>query len=663
MNNNSDAGYNSSTRRTALGAALIVLLTFGVYWPVLRGGFVWDDLLMVQKNPLVTGEGRWYSIWFKADFPLTTIALWFQHFLWGETAAGYHVVNVMLHALNALLVWRVLADLKVRGAWLAAIMFAVHPVCAASAAWISELKNTLSLCFFLLSLVWYLRWEAQKSEMKPDFAPSTSGLRPPPSGCYWLSLAAFVLALLSKTSTVMLPVVLLACAWWQRGRATRGDVWRTVPFFALSLFFGLATVWIQKHQIIAGETVQTENLLGRLAGAGRALWFYLGKALLPWPLSIIYPRWQISVGAIVSWLRLLLWASMLAACWRFRRGHGRPTLFALGCFTVTLFPVMGFFDMYYMAFSRVSDHFQYLPMICIVALVGAALHTWLPGKILPVVAVLLIAGLGVLTFQRARVFATDENLWTDTLAKNPDAWNAHNNLGCIRAEQGRLDEALKHFEASLKVNPGNVKAVINVAKTQAARGRFAEAETSFLAAIKLKPNDPEAHAHYGSMLARMGRHDEAADQLREAIRLRPDTGRRLELAGVYRAAGKIREAIEECRQALLANPDQPEVLSNLAWMLATTADDKLRDGQEAVRCAERACGLTNFKDAQKVGVLAAAYAEAGQFDKATTMAEKAIELARAAGNLRFAAMNQQLLQLYAAGRPYHEPPPRAAKQP
>ena len=654
MNDNSGAVSEASTRRNPLGGALIVLLTFGVYWPALRGGFVWDDLLMVQKNPLVTGEGRWHSIWFQADFPLTTIALWLQHLLWGENSAGYHVVNVMLHALNALLVWRVLAELKVRGAWLAGMIFAVHPVGAASAAWISELKNTLSLAFFLLSLVWYLRSENVAS----DGWRVTGKSHGVTSRYYWLSLSAFLLALLSKTSTVMLPVVLLACAWWQRGRVTRGDVWRALPFFALSLCFGLATVWIQKHQIIAGETVQTENFLGRLAGAGMALWFYLGKALLPLPLSIVYRRWQIDAASIVSWLPLLLWVLGLAVGWRFRQGRGRHALFALGCFTVTLFPVMGFFDMYYMAFSRVSDHFQYLPLICVAALVAAVLHAGLPEKILPWAAASLVLGLSLLTFERARVFATDENLWTDTLAKNPAAWNAHNNLGCIRAEQGRWDEALGHFETSLKFNPRNVKAVVNLGKTRAARGNFAEAETHFQAALKMKSNDPEVHTHYGLMLARMGRNDEAATHLGEAIRLRPEIGTRLTLAGVYRSAGKAREAIEQCREVLRTKSDQLEALSNLAWLLATTADDKLRDGKEAVRCAERACTLTDYKDAQKVGVLAAAYAEAGQFDQATATARKAVELARAAGNFQFTAMNEKMLQLYAAGRPYHEPPPK-----
>ncbi|MEK7707278.1 MAG: tetratricopeptide repeat protein [Verrucomicrobiota bacterium] len=647
----------ASTRRSALGATLIVLMTFAVYWPVLRGEFVWDDLVLVKKNPLLTGEHTLGSIWFQGDFPLATVGFWIQHLLWGGNPAGYHVVNIALHAVNALLVWRVLARLKVCGAWLAAMIFAVHPVCVASAAWISELKNTLSLVFCLLSLLWYLRFEDQRAEgrgQRAEVNPLTSDHRSPTSGYYWLSLGAFLLALLSKTSTVMLPVVLLAGAWWRRGRVTQSDWLAAAPHFALATAFGLMTIWFQSHQAIGSETVQMENFPGRLAGAGWAVWFYLGKALLPVNLSMIYPRWKIA-ATIVSLLPLLLLAAGFLVCWWFRRGRGRAALFALGCFTMTLFPVLGFFDMYFMVFSRVSDHFQYLPLICIAALVAAALHTALPKKILRWVAVALIAALGMLTAQRARVFATDEGLWVDTLARNPAAWNAHNNLGCIRAEQGQWDEALRHFETSLKLNPRNTKALVNLGKARAVEKNYAAAEAHFQAALKIKPDDADAHAQYGSMLAGLGRNEEAAAHLREAVRLRPEIEMRLELAAVYRAAGKIREAIEQCRQALRAKPDQPEALSNLAWLLATAADEKLRDGQEAVRCAERACALTGRQKPQMVAVLAAAYAEAGQFDKAVATAQQAVELARAAGNLPFAATNEQLLRLYTSGQPYHEP--------
>jgi tetratricopeptide (TPR) repeat protein len=218
-----------------------------------------------------------------------------------------------------------------------------------------------------------------------------------------------------------------------------------------------------------------------------------------------------------------------------------------------------------------------------------------------------------------------------------------------------MDEAIKHFEASLKFNPRNAQAHINLGKALAMQNKFIEAESHFQTALDIRPNNADAHAFYGSALAARGKMPDAVKHLREAVRLRPDVETRLQLAAMLRATGNIREAIEQTRLALAAKPDMPEVMSNLAWLLATTSDDSLRNGAEAVRLAEQACRLTDFKQARMVGALAAACAEAGRYTDAVSTAQKAIELARAAGDAQFAAVNEQLLRLYLAGKPYHEP--------
>ena len=544
-----------------------------------------------------------------------------------------------------MLLWRVLARLKVPAGWLAGIIFAVHPVCVASVAWVSELKNTLSLCFYLLSILCYLR-------LHSGLRTSHFALRT--SKWYCLSLGLFLLALFSKTSTVMLPVVLLGCGWWQRGRIGARDFLRTAPFFALALGFGLMSVWFQARGAIAGATVQTEGFGGRLAGAGMALWFYLGKALLPLNLSMIYPRWTIDAAAPASYLPLLLWCGMMAGCWWFRRSWGRHAILGLGCFALTLFPVLGFFDLYFLALSRVSDHFEYLPLTALIPLAAAGLSLLLPAKGLRFVGGVLVLGLCVLTTHRARVFAREETLWTDTLAKNPAAWCAHANLGWILAEQKKYDEAREHLARSLQINPNNAQAHCNLGRLLSLQGKFADAEGHFVSALKLKPNDAEIRKSYASALAEHGRTEEAVNQLREALRLQPDNETRLQLAPLLCETGHFREAIDQYRQVLAVKPDLPEALSNLAWLLATCSDASVRDGKEAVRLAERACHLTDYQQAPMVGVLAAAYAEAGRFTDAVATAQKAIALATAAGDQRFAAMNQQLLKLYRAGRPYHE---------
>ncbi len=299
---------------------VILLLVFAAYWPALNGQFVWDDTLLVNRNPLVIGQMNLRTVWFQTDFSLTLAFLWLQWQIWGNHPAGYHVVNVLLHATSCLLLWRVLTRLKIPGAWLAAVIFAVHPVCAASVAWISETKNTLSLPFYLLSILWFLKFEGAQ----------VPGRKASATHWYWLSLAAFLLAMLAKTSAVMLPAVLLAGAWWQRGRITRQDVWRVSPFMLLALLLGGLTVWFQVQVMAAGDPVQTENIGGRLAGAGWALWFYLGKALWPLKLSLIYPRWEIDATGPVAYAPLILWLGVLGLCWWFRQGWGRAALFGLG---------------------------------------------------------------------------------------------------------------------------------------------------------------------------------------------------------------------------------------------------------------------------------------------------------------------------------------------
>ncbi len=656
--------------------AVLLLVVLAVYWPALHGQFVWDDALLVDRNPLAIGTLKLTSVWFRTDFALTLVVLWLEWLVWGSHPAGYHAVNVLLHALSAVLLWRVLLKLKIPGAWFAALIFAVHPVCVESVAWISEMKNTLSLPFYLLSIWCYLRFEEVRNGER-----SEEGGQKPSTIFYLLSLSLFVLALMSKTSTVMLPVVLLGCAWWQRGRVARPDAWQTSPFFLLALAFGLLSVWFQKS--ITTAPVQTENFWGRLAGAGQAVWFYLGKSVWPAKLCMIYPRWMIDAAAPTAYLPLLLLGCALVVCWRFRRGWGRAALFGLGYFTVTLFPAMGFFDMYYLALSRVADHFQYLPTIGIAALAAAGLINfgfWILDfgffvqslltsaptilrqrfrvAVSGVAATTLIVALSLLSMQRARVLARDEPLWRDTLAKNPAAWTAYNNLGCLLAEQKKYNEAIEQFLASLRLNPSNPEAHSNLGRALAETGRVAEAESHFQTALALRPQNAGIQKSFASFLAEHGKIEEAVSHLREAVRLEPVVQTRLQLAELLHRTGDDRGAVAQYRKVLAAKPDSQDALNNLAWVLATSPDATVRDGKEAVRVAERACRLTRYTEVRPLGTLAAAYAEAARFNEAVTTGQKALELATAAGEERLAAVSRQLLDYYRAGKAWHEPMPK-----
>jgi protein O-mannosyl-transferase len=584
-------------------------------------------------------------------------------------------------------------------------------LCVASVAWISELKNTLSLPFYLLSLLWYLRFSS-------SLRPADFGLRT--SKWYWLSLGAFVLALLSKTSTVMLPMVLLACALWQRGRLSRRDLVHTGPHFALALGFGLMSVWFQKYQALAGETLAPSSFAERLIVAGRAVWFYLGKALLPVNLNLMYPRWTVDPQAASAWLPVVLLGVGVLGCWCFRRSWGRHVLFALGCFGLTLFPALGFFDAQFLAKWQVSDHLQYLPLVAPVALAAAAM-AWVAarvGRVGPsapspspssssssssssscssgqidyededededdyrddwgagsagrwrrrtachMLAAALLLAVCDLAFQRAQVFRTEESLMRDTLARNPAATDAHNDLGVLLAQRNDFNGALAQFTAAAQGNPRDASVQSNLGQLLGLLGQAQQAEAYLRRALALKPTDADAHVRLAKVLSAQGRNREARGHLQMALRFKETPQTRLELAGLLYQAGEARAAVVQFHRVLRTQPEQPEVLNNLAWLLATCADDLVRNGAEAVRCAEQACRLTEGKQSVFLSTLAAAYAEAGRFSEAITTAEMALRQQTAAGETRLAALNQQLLTYYyRAGKPYRERPVTAQVQ-
>jgi tetratricopeptide (TPR) repeat protein len=684
------ARVRDSRLRLVLGALLIFALILAAYRPILPGSFLMDDRMLIQEdNPMVTGQLGPASVWFQTEWALSTFAFWAQWRVWGASPGGYHAVNMALHGLSAVLLWRLLARLKIPGAWLAGAIFAAHPVAVASVARIAELKNTLSLPFFLLAALLYARYEdasltrkgggdarlADSAGGTPADATGTVALPVKSSGFgdgssqrldatavalpaalwYGLSLAAFVLALLSKTSTVMLPLLLLGGALFRRGRITGLDFLRAGPFFVLALAFGLMSAWFQRHVYLVGQTLAPESFLERLANAGRAFWFYLGKALLPVRLNLVYPRWKADASSLESFAPLLLAGAVFLLCWRFRRGWGRPALLGLGVFAVTLFPALGFFDSQFLIRWQVSDHLQYLPLIAPVALAAAVLAAALPPGVYRGAAASVIVVLTFLSFQRAEVFATPEGLFRDTLAKNPDAWAASNDLGVILAARGgtNYDAAIGQFNASLISNPDYPDAHANLAQTLALQGKFTQAEPEFQAALRLNPLDARTHENFAAALDREGKQREAVRQLQAALSLKPDLPTRLELAGLCCRLGDLRQAASQYRQALLAEPDCAEALNNLALLLATASDDRLRDGAEAVRLAERALRLPPVKGMCVAGTLAAAYAEAGRFPEAVATAEKAVRDETAAGETGFADMNRQLLTLYRAGKPWH----------
>jgi hypothetical protein len=340
------------------------------YTPVWKAGFVWDDETILTANPCIVGPLGLKEIWTTpaTDIcPLTLTTFWTEHALWGLNPLPYHLVNVLLHGACAILLWRVLCSLHVRGAWLGAALWALHPVAVESVAWITEMKNTESGLFFLLSILFFLRCLRTK-----DLDERNEG-----RWSYALSLLFGALAMAAKSSTVILPVALCLCAWWIEGRWHWRNVARMVPIFLMSIAASALSIWTQRlHLATATDPQWVRTWPERLATAGDAVWFYLGKLLWPHPLITIYPRWQIDAGQRISYLPLLAVIIILSIFWFTRRSGGtgsRACFFAFAYFIVALLPILGLIDNYIFQYSLVFDHFQYLASIGPLALIGTGL--------------------------------------------------------------------------------------------------------------------------------------------------------------------------------------------------------------------------------------------------------------------------------------------------
>lgn len=527
---------HSAWRNFWLPAGVIIGMAFLVYAPSITNGFMWDDDVMLTNNQLVKSHDGLRRIWCSTElsdyFPLTSTSFWIEWRLWGMNPVGYNVTNILLHALSGVLLWRIFRRLKIPGAWLAALLFTIHPVCVASVDWIAERKNTLSLLFYGWAFLMYLGFE-QSSQRRT----------------YWAAVVLFLLALLSKTSVVVLPLVLLLCAWWQRGKITKLDVLRSIPFFVLSLILGLVTVWFQLHEVLAGEAQETDTFLTRILGGGWGIWFYLSKILLPLKLSFIYPQWDIDPAKWRFYIPGILWLLMLVTCWRFRKTWGRPLLFGLGYFTIALLPVLGFFDMDFLLFTQVADHLQYIAIPGIIALaVGTC--AWccckysLSSAHRRFSAIAAVLFLSVLTWRQTRIYDSEEMLWRDTVKKNPTAWIAYHNLADTLIEMRRFEEAAAYYEKALALKPDYAKTHNNLGNALNLLGRIDEAIDEFLDAIQNKPEMAEAHNNLAVQYFARREYQKALEEFRKAAQLKPD------YASAYFGAGNCQLKLGELDQAL-----------------------------------------------------------------------------------------------------------------
>lgn len=592
---------------------LLVLAVFAAYLPALRGAFLWDDDGHVTRADLRSFDGL-IRIWFELGatqqyYPVLHSAFWLEHRLWGDATLGYHLVNVLQHAANACLFALALRRLAVPGAWFAATLFALHPVAVESVAWISEQKNTLSLLFYLSAALLWLRYEEDRRPAR-----------------YAAASAFFVCALLTKTVTASLPAALLVVAWWRRGRLDwRRDVLPLLPWFAASAAMGALTALFEHEIIGAKGTAFGLGLLGRLLLAARVPWHYLSSLVWPFDLTFIYPRWLIDAAVWWQWLFPAATVSALAAAlWQARRGH-RAWLAVALLFGGTLFPVLGFVNVYPFLFSFVADHFAYLANLALFALVGTALASLSAryGRNVALAAgVVLGVGCFALTWSRAGVFRDEATLWRDTLARNSSCWLAHNNLALVLAAEGETASAVTRLETALQLRPNYPEALNNLAGLLVDLGRPAEARPLADRALALQPVYPDATNTRGRALLALGEIEPAVRDFETAVRLRPQFATAWQNLGIAEMnRSRPGEALRHFERAAQLAPDDAQTHFLVGATLVM-----LRRPAEGIARLERALEL-NPDHAPAHQQLALALRQIGRVADATEHERAAAELA------------------------------------
>jgi tetratricopeptide (TPR) repeat protein len=559
--------------KTPLIIALLAGLLVLVYWPAICGGFIWDDDVYVTNNPLLTAPHGWQDIWFSAKhqsqfFPLVFTTLRVEHALWGLNPFGYHLANILLHAANAVLVWLVLRRMGIPGAWMAAALFAFHPVQAESVAWITELKNTQSTLFYLLALLTWINFiDDKRSTRWKDYS---------------LTVLFYVLALLSKTTACTLPAALLLIPWIQGKQIGWRRIGQIIPFLILGIAAGLLSIWWEQHLGNYRQDVgQNLTLVERVLIAAHALWFYVGKLIWPVNLTFSYPHWQVNAGEALNYIWLAGCLAVMFALWFWRKTLGRRVIGAVIFFAAALSPLLGFIPLYTFKFSYVADHYQYVACIGLLALAAAGLQ-----QMPRVFSVIVLLVLGGLTWKQAHIYQDQKALWEDTLAKNPTSWMADDNLGTVYRGEGDFEKAIDCYRKAIQLNPNFAQAHYNLGIILFKTGDAGEAMSEFQEAIQLDPQDALAFYNFANALDQGGQPDDAIKQYEEAVRLKPDfINARVNLGIAFGRLGRLDEAATQFQEVVRLDPDNAEAHNNLGAVLRAQGrlDEAIEQFQDAIR--------------------------------------------------------------------------------
>ena len=577
-------------KRDWFWGVLLIAGTLAAYWPALSGKFIWDDDSWTTSiEGLLRDFSGLCALWrhpsaLQQYYPLAGTTFWLDYHLWGLWTLPYHVENVALHAGAALLFWQLLRRLEVPGAWLAAGIFALHPVMVESVAWITERKNVLSLVFFLSSLLAYGRFAAFWEGTNDSAAPRRWG-------AYALAFVLSFCAMLSKTTTFSLPAVIVLIGWWKRGSLQwKKDMLPTLPFFAVAIGQGLTTLWLEMNHVGAKGPDFATTFPERCLVAGRAFWFYIGKLIWPANLCFVYPHWKLDVASLGQWFYPVTALVVLYSFWRLRKRIGRGPAAGAFFFVGTLFPLLGFMNAYGMRYAFVWNHWVYLPSLGLIALATALVvrgtDHFHQGFVFKGLAVVVLLVLMVLTRRECKTYTDLETLWRTTIVRNPGCWMAHNNLGDVFDRKGQTDEAIHQFQEAIRLKPDYAEAHKNFGNALLKQGRLDKAIGQYKEAIRLDPDYTRAHNNLGTALEKKGRLDEAVEQYKKAIEIEPDYAEaHYNLGNTLGQKGQLDEAVSQYREAIRLKPGDAEAHNNLAVVLDKQGkvDEAIEQLQAAIR--------------------------------------------------------------------------------
>jgi protein O-mannosyl-transferase len=634
MKNSAPPGFLKKYSRWVFFGWLIAA-TLLAYLPALRGGFIWDDdhwttglsRLLQDCSGLVT---MWrHPTALQQYYPLSGTSFWLDYRFWGFWTTPYHIENVLLHLTAVFLFWRLLVRLRIPGAWLAAGLFALHPLMVESVAWITERKNVLSLALYLAALLAYPGFVQQVTDYQsPVSRMNSAGSRA--TGRVWLwyglALGLFLGAMLAKATAFSLPAVILLLIYWQRGFFRwRTDILPTLPFFVLGVGLCLVTAWLETNHVGAKGPDFALSFPQRCLVAGRVFWFYPAQLLWPANLCFVYPRWQPDPAVWWQWLYPAGAAGTLLGLWWARGRIGRGPVTAAFFYVGTLFPVLGFMNAYFMRYSFVCDHWVYLSSLGLLALV-AALVTRAAERLQRQIlvygfAVIVLPVLGLLTWRQAGVYQDMETLWRTTLAQNPDSWMAQNNLGATLVRQGKVTEGIQCYDRALRLKSDSAEVHCNLGNALVTRGELVAAMQHYDRALQLDPDYYAARLNLGVAMARQGKAGEAIQHLRRALQINPDDAETCFYLGVaLTAQGKLDDALQCYQQALQINPHHADALNNIGGAL--TVQGKYRD---AIAFFERALELKP-DSAETHHNLGEALAKCDRWEDAIQHQQRALEI-------------------------------------